>query len=363
VKPGTLDQVRAIRLRNQRIAGPPAATAQEIVSWLGAVQAQEFRPAKWALGLRSAQATEAAVDRELDAGRILRTHILRPTWHFVSAADIRWMLSVSGPRVQAINSYYYKKAGVTARVAARAHTVFARALEGTALTRLELSARLEKERIGALGQMLAHVVMHAELEGIICSGPRRGKQSTYMLLDERVPPTKVLAREEALAELARRYFTSHGPAKVQDFVWWSGMTVRDTKIALEALAGDIVAETFDGETYWMARSSKDRLAKTRTRDAGVVDLLPIYDEYLIAYRDRRALVETARPGETREHDVFAHYLMIDGTVCGTWRRRDVKDRIEIALTPYRPLTRVQQRAARAATDRLARFAARPVGLS
>jgi winged helix DNA-binding protein len=362
VRPGTVDQLRAIRLRNQRIAGTPPATAQAIVSWLGAVQAQEFGPAKWALGLRSNDITEPDVDRELNEGRILRTHILRPTWHFVSAADIRWMLSVSGPRVQAINAHYCKKLGAGARLVARAHKVFERALEGRALTRVELSARLAKERISAAGQMLAHIVMHAELEGLVCSGPRRGKQSTYMLLDERAPRAKVPAREDALAELARRYFTSHGPAKVQDFVWWSGMTVRDTKIALEVLAGDVVAETFDGETYWMA-PSKARPSKAMPRGAGVVDLLPIYDEYLIAYRDRRAMVAPAQPGETREHDIFAHYLMIDGQVRGTWRRRDVDDRIEIALTPYRPLTRSQQRAARAAAARMASFTGRPVRLS
>lgn len=359
---GTFDDVRAIRLRNQRISASPRATAPEIVAWLGAVQAQEFGPAKWALGLRSKDLTESDVDRALDEGRILRTHILRPTWHFVAAADIRWMLSVSGPRVQTINSYYYKNVGLTARTVAQAHKVFERALAGTALTRTELHARLGKGRIAA-GQVLAHVVMHAELEGLVCSGPRRGRHSTYMLLDERVPPAKVPSREEALAELARRYFTSHGPARVQDFVWWSGMTVRDTKIALEALAEEIVPAAFEGDTYWMARAARPRASAASGRGAGTVDLLPIYDEYLIAYRDRRAMLAPSKPGETHEHDVFAHYLTIDGQVRGTWRRREVKDRIEIALTPYRPLSRVQQRAARAAAARLATFTGRPVSLA
>ncbi len=357
MKPGTIEQLRAIRLRNQRIAGSTATTAEDVVSSLGAVQAQEFWPAKWALGLRST-VSEAEVDRELNQGRIVRTHILRPTWHFVSAADIRWMLSISGPRVQAISSYYYRKHGMTAALVARSQKVIARALEGrTALTRNELGERLVGARITLFDNLLAHLVMHAELDGLVCSGPRRGKQSTYMLLDERVPRSKVPSREKALAELARRYFTSHGPAKVQDFVWWSGMTARDTKIALEAIAGDIVAETFAGETYWMARSSQPAI-----RDAGVVDLLPIYDQYLIAYRDRRAMVEPATPGETREHDIFAHYLMVDGQVRGTWRKREVGDRLEIALTPYRPLTRMRQQSARAVAARMAGFTGRPVDI-
>jgi hypothetical protein len=357
---GTLDHLRALRLRRQRIDAPPVTTAREMVAWLGAVQAQELGPAKWALALRSANLDEAAVDRELDEGRIVRTHILRPTWHFVAADDIRWMLSLSGPRVQAINAYYYKYAGVTPRLVTRAHAVFQRALEGgAALTRTELAARLAKARIAAAGQMLAHIVMHAELEGLVCSGPRRGRHSTYMLLDERVPAARVPARDDALAELARRYFTSHGPAKVRDFVWWSGMTARDTRTALEALAGEVVSETFDGETYWMARSP-NVAPVAKSRRPGVVDLLPIYDEYLIAYRDRAAMLEPVEAGETPKHDIFAHYLMIDGRVRGTWRRRDAGDRIELALTPYRPLTRTQQRSARAAAARLARFAGRAV---
>ena len=344
-----------MRLRNQRIVGSPLRTAQDVVAWMGAVQAQEFAVAKWGLALRTPGLKERAVDREFADGRILRTHILRPTWHFVAAADIRWMLSISGPRVHAISSYYYRKNGMTPTLVGRSQKLFARALEGgRALTRTELADALKRARIELFDNLLAHLVMHAELEGLICSGPRRGKQSTYMLLDERVPAARVPAREDSLAELARRYFTSHGPAKVQDFVWWSGMTVRDTKIALEALAGDIVAETFDGETYWMSPSSRPA-----RRGAGTVDLLPIYDEYLIAYRDRRAMAAPREPGD-REHDIFAHYLMIDGKVSGTWRRRDVGDRIELALDPYRALSRSQLRAARQAAARLAAFSGRDV---
>jgi hypothetical protein len=358
VKNKASGELRALRLGNQRLAASTCSKARDVVAWMGAVQAQEFWPAKWGVALRANGVTEADVDRDLDAGRILRTHILRPTWHFVAAEDIRWMLSVSGPRVHAVSSYYYRRHGMTPAAIARSHKVIARALEGrSALTRVEIGERLVRARITLFENLLAHLVMHAELEGLICSGPRRGKQSTYMLLDERVPRRKVPAREDALAELARRYFTSHGPAKVQDFVWWSGMTVRDTKLALEAIGGDIVAETFDGETYWMAASSTPV-----RREAGIVDLLPIYDEYLIAYRDRQAMLAPTKPGDT-PHDIFAHYLMIDGLVGGTWRRRDVADRIEIALTPYRSLTRTQQRSARAVGARLSAFTDRPVIVS
>jgi hypothetical protein len=349
----TLADIRELRLHNQHIVGSALTTARDVVGWMGAVQAQEFAVAKWGLALRTPGLTEADVDREFADGQILRTHILRPTWHFVAATDIRWMLSISGPRVHACSSYYYRKNGMTPKLIGRSEKLFARALEGgQARTRTELAETLKRARIALFENMLAHLEMHAELEGLICSGPRRGRQSTYMLLDERVPAAKLPSREEALAALARRYFTSHGPAKVQDFVWWSGMTVRDTRNALEALAGDIVAETFDGETYWMSPSSREA-----RREAGAIDLLPIYDEYLIAYRDRRAMAGPRKPGD-REHDIFAHYLMIDGKVSGTWRRREHDDRIELVLNPYRVLSRSQMRAARQAAERLATFSGR-----
>jgi hypothetical protein len=347
--------VRDLRLRNQGIARPDLRTAQAVVAWLGAVQAQEFGAAKWGVGLRTAGGTEAAIDREFDAGRILRTHILRPTWHFVAPADIRWMLSISAPRVHASNAHYYRKTGADALVT-KSRKIFERALEGgTALTRSELAARLARAGIVAAGMQLAYLVMHAELDGVICSGPRRGKQFTYMLLDERVPPAAGLTRDEALAALARRYFTSHGPATVQDFVWWSGMTVRDTTAALDSIKPAIVRETIGEKTYWLAPSSKPA-----PREPDVVDLLPIYDEYLISYKDRTAMAAPPKPGEVRTHDDYAHFLMIDGTLSGSWRRNEAKSGIEVLVRPYRRLTRAQSRALAATARRLEAFAGRPV---
>ena len=329
-----------------------------MVAWLGAVQAQEFGLAKWGLGLRTNGLTQAAIDREFDEGRILRTHILRPTWHFVAPADIRWMLLVSGPRVHAANAQYYRKTGADPSSVGRARKVLERALaDGKALTRTELAERFGRAGIMASGMMLAYLVMHAELEGVICSGPRRGKQSTYMLLDERVAPAKTMTRAEALSELARRYFTSHGPATMQDFAWWSGMTLRDTKVALESIASSIVRETFDGETYWMAPS-----AIPAPRQAGSVDLLPLYDEYLISYKDRRAMVEPLKPGEKRADDDYANFLMIDGKLAGRWRRVETKSSIEVAVTSYRKLTASHKRGLAATLKRLAEFTNRRVEL-
>jgi hypothetical protein len=354
---GADSDVRALRLRNQRVSQSSLRTAQEVVAWLGAVQAQDFTGAKWGLGLRGKRLAESAVDREYDDGRILRTHILRPTWHFVAPADLRWLLSVSGSRVHAVNAHYYRKTGAQPLIA-RGRKIIERALEGgMALTRNELAARLTRGGIAAPGMQLAYLVMHAELDGVICSGPRRGKQFTYMLLDERVPAAGPVDRDEAVAMLARRYFTSRGPATVQDFVWWSGMTARDTSAALEAIKPSIVRETIGSGTYYLAPS-----AKPAAREADTVDLLPIYDEYLMSYKDRGALVEPLRPGEARKHDDYGHFLMVDGKLAGTWRRNKHKAGIEVAVSPYRPLTRAQTESLEATARQLQSFLARPVTL-
>src|SRR4051794_12729464 len=214
------------RLINQHIATRGLRGPQDVVTWFGAMQAQEYEPAKWALGLRMPDGTTSAkVQRACDEGRILRTHVMRPTWHFVGRSDIRWLLELTAPRVHRILSYYNRALELDSRVLTRSAVVIERALrDGHHLTRAELAARLERAGLPAEGQRLARVVMNAELEGVICSGPRRDRQFTYALVAERAPKAARLPREEALATLAQRFFSSHGPATVKDFVWWSGLT-------------------------------------------------------------------------------------------------------------------------------------------
>jgi hypothetical protein len=315
------------------------------------VQAQEFTPAKWALGLRAKGITNEDVNRELDDGRIVRTHILRPTWHFVAAADLRWMLSISGPRVHAANAHYYRKTGTDSALVSRSRKLLERSLRGgVALTRSELAQRFARGGIEAAGMQLAYFMMRAELDGLICSGPRRGKQSTYMLVDERVPPSAALTPDNAMAELVRRYFTSHGPATIQDFVWWSGMTVRQTKAALADVGSGLVRETIDEQEYWYSPASRPA-----RRPANAVDLLPIYDEYLIAYKNRSAIVDPDRRRDNRAHDGYGQFLMIDGMLSGTWRMSDSRSGVDVTVSPYRKLSRPQRDAAAAAAKRLGDF--------
>ena len=243
------------RLRNQHLTRPDRQKPAQVVAWLGAMQAQDFPAAKWAVGLRSPGCNSTDIEQAFNDGAILRTHVLRPTWHFVTPADIRWMLALSAPRVHAANAYYYRQSGLDAKMIARGCAMMHRVLDdGEPMTRAELAVALKRAKVPADGLKLAYIVMHAELEGMICSGPRRGKQFTYALLDERAPAGKTLDRRDAVAELAKRYFTSHGPATIRDFVWWSGLTVKDAELGIEAVKPKLQQDTIDGRTHWGAKT-------------------------------------------------------------------------------------------------------------
>src|SRR5688572_10595268 len=216
------------RLYQQRLTQNQFATPEEIVAWMGAVQAQDYLGTKWALGLRMQNGTDDALEQAFNEGRILRTHLMRPTWHFVTPADIRWLLELTGPRVQQRMAPYNRHLELDARTFIRALQVFERSLrDHQYLTRTELSERLAGAGLPMKGQRLAHVCLEAELDGLVCSGPRRDKKFTYALLAERAPDAPRMSRDESLAALSRRFFTSHAPATVRDFVWWSGLTTAD----------------------------------------------------------------------------------------------------------------------------------------
>ena len=336
------------RLRNQKLVASSCRTAEAVVAHLGAVQSQDYTGAVWAVGMRAPGLVDADVEASFTAGRILRTHVLRPTWHFVTPADIRWMLALTGPRVQTRMRTYDQALGLDAKLYAKARTLIERALEGGHfLTREELSAALRRGRIEATGQRLAHLVMHAELEGGICSGPRRGKQFTYALLAERAPRARQLGPEEALAELARRYFASHGPASLRDFVWWSGLRVKDAATGAALAKADVLAT-----------------GPPRSRAAGADYLLPNYDEYLIAYRDRDAVVDepVRNLGFTSDRE-FPHQVVLEGRVAGSWRREMTATRATVTLKTYKPLGKRQLRALAAQAATLGRFFARPCELA
>jgi hypothetical protein len=347
------DELATVRRRlvEQRLAGQPFDQPEQAVRWLGAVQAQEYAEAKWSLGQRTRDCTDATVEDACDRGEILRTHVLRPTWHFVARADIRWLLRLTGPRVHALNRYTYSQLGLDGPVLAHSQSVLARALQdGEPRTRSELADRLREAGIDAAGPRLAHLLMHAELEELVCSGPRRGKQHTYALLDARAPTTAAddRPRAESLAQLVLRYFHSHGPATIKDFTAWSSLPVTETQAALEEVRAQLeVGEFADGQTWYAAA---DRAAPAWPPPPSA-HLIPTYDETVVAYRSLRvALVDPPpRPG------LLERPVVVDGTTVGSWKRTWVKRAVQVEVTLFRPLTGVEAAALAAATARFGRF--------
>ena len=357
----TRDDIARRRLRNQRLTGAPFASAVDAVRWLGAVQAQDYAGAKWAVGQRVRGGTDADVEAACDRGDILRTHVMRPTWHFVVPTDIRWMLALTAPQVKARMATYDRQLGLDGATYARTNAVLARALEGGRhLTRDELGKTLARAGIACSGQRLGHVMMRAELDAVICSGARRGKQFTYALLDERVAPVPPITRDEALAALVRRYFASHGPAQLADFAWWSGLTVTAAKAGVAMLAGDLVHADVDGKRYWLAPSRTPPKLATP-----VVHLLPNYDELLIAYKDRDSSVDPALTRALGPRDIaFANHLVaIDGVVVGGWRRVPGTRAMVVAPTFLRALSPAEKAVLARACEAYGSYLALPVTMA
>jgi hypothetical protein len=343
----TSSELLTKRLRNQLLVESTLRKPEQVVSWLCAMQAQDFSAAKWAVASRAPGVQDGDVEQAFNDGLILRTHVLRPTWHFVTPKDIRWLLALSAPRIHAANDYYYRQSDLDAQTFAKSCAMIHRVLEGgKTMTRAEIAVYLKRAKIPADGLKLAYLMMHAELEGVITSGPRRARQFTYALMDERVPKGKTLDRDEALAELARRYFTSHGPATARDFAWWSGLTIKDAQRAAES-AGTLEFESIGGVVHW---SGKNTDASPFKSSSGL--LLPNYDEYLIAYKDRAPFVDASRAANivARSNGAFANHLAIDGCLAGSWSRTLKTTSVLIEVAPYKKLTAAQTRSVANACD-------------
>jgi len=353
----TADLVRR-RLVNQKLAASTHRSPADVVAWLGAVQAQDYSAARWALGLRAKGLTDAVVEQAFNDGDILRTHVMRPTWHFVAPADIRWLLELTAPRVHALNTYYAHKNGLDDKTIARSRVVIERALGGNhQRTRTELGAALGKAGIPAEGQRLAYLMMNAELDRVICSGARRGRQFTYALLDERAPKARVLARDEALAELTRRYFTSHGPATLRDYAWWSGLTMKDARRGTEIAGPTLAHESFGDFTYWSAASAPATSGRSLGEGGrSSAHLLPIFDEYLIAYKDRAAVANPAYASRIAiTSQTYCHYLIVDGRLVGTWKRDETPAGIDVKVVDFQSFPPAYRKAIAVASDRYRAF--------
>jgi hypothetical protein len=348
-----LSDIAKQRLINQGLVKPTLQTATDVVATLGAVQAQDYAASKWGISQRTTGLTDAQIEKEIDDGKIVRTHILRPTWHFVAAADIRWMLALSAPRVHAANAYWYRHLEVDDAVARRSRTVMARALrDGKHLTRAELGHALTQAKIQVTNSVrLASIVMRAELDGVICSGARRGKQFTYALMEERVTESAALERDAALFVLARRYFTTRGPATADDFAWWAGLTKADAKRGAEAAAMHLEHRSIENKSYWFPAERPVRFSSP------LANLLPNYDEYFIGFKDRSAFSArlTASGIKERTSALSGHILTINGQIVGGWRRTLVGRKVAVEPRLLLGLSETERRAVGVATRKFGHF--------
>ena len=308
----------ALRLAAQRVGGSEFSAPGDAVRWMLALQAQDFPGVRWSVGLRQTRATEAGVEAACDAGEIVRSWPLRGTLHLISGEDLGWLLRLTTPRVIASAAGRRAGLGITeADLEGARETAVATLTGRRAMTRQALLATIEAAGVSTRGQRGYHLLGYLAQTGTLVLGPVDRSQQTLVLLDEWVPNPRRLARDEALGELALRYFRSHGPATVRDLAWWSGMTLADVRRGLAVCGDQLTTLEHDGVTYHLA---PETLALTAP--AAHVHLLPGFDEYLLGYRDRTAAL-------AREHrqaivpggnGMFRPTIVADGEVVGTWRR-------------------------------------------
>ena len=326
--------------------------------WMGALQAQAYGQVVWAIGLRTHAATLAQVEQAIAERRILLTWPLRGTLHVVPAEDARWMLLLSEPRTRRGASRRLAQLDLTETILERCMTLFYDALRGgTRLTRAAMMTIVEEAGISTTGQRGYHILWQAAQRGLICLGPMEGAQQTFVLLDEWVPASRTLSREEAVAELARRYFSSHGPATLRDFAGWAGLTLTEARFGLDAVRADLVSRTIDTSDYWMSRAAAD----SPVPDAATVVLLPGFDEYVLGYKDRRDVLapEHAAKIVPGNNGIFLPTLVVAGHIVGTWTRRRTTTALGLTLRPFRHLTAPQE-SITAAAQRYSAFLGVPV---
>ena len=335
-----MSRIAQLRLQRQRIASGKFESPAEVVSWFGAMQAQDYAAALWAIGLRTREATQASVEQAIAEGRIVRTWPMRGTLHFLAAEDVRWMSALMAPRVIANNkARLQREFDLDDTVLAHCRKVLVKALrDGQRLTRGEVYAKLEQAGIATAKQRGIHITGRLAQEGLLCLGPRADKQPTFVLLDQWVPNSRTMEREQALAELARRYFHSHGPATVQDFAWWSGLTVKDVQLGIELAADDLAQEVIGGRLYLHSGEEYE----SEDAIAGDSHLLPSFDEYLVAYKDRSEAVEARfSPQVIGINGLFNAGIVIEGRIVGTWKRSIDKTGVTVELSPFRALRKTE----------------------
>jgi hypothetical protein len=347
-------EVLSLRLANHQLAGTDIKEPHKLVSWMGAMQAQDYSMAKWGIGARVPDITDGELDKAMDRGDIVRLHILRPTWHFVSKEDIYWMLHLSAPRLRAALRSTDKELELTEDLIAKTNSIIERGLEGRSLTRQELNAIINEAGIASDNRRINHIMYHAELNGVACNGALQGKKQTYALLQEKVPKTTAaFDKDECLYKLAYKYFRSHGPATLQDFVWWSGLTTGEARQALELIKDHFTVEPIGEQRYIFHKES------IPVKKPDLINLLPAFDEFIISYRDRK---ETLHPEHQKKIisslGIFRPAIAKNGTIIGSWKKSSSKKGAAVNPEYFNPVDKSIEDMVKEASERFKSFSIR-----
>lgn len=309
------------RLSNQQVHGTGFNTVQQLVHWMGAMQAQDYTMAKYAIGVRLKNSTHQTIEDAINNSEIIRTHVLRPTWHFVAAEDIQWMLELTAKNLNRALSSNNKRLELDEKTFKKCNTIIEKLLrDGKHLTRKEIMTALGKKGIKTDDLRAGHIMFRAETDLVVCNGMKREKQFTYALFDERVPSSKRLSEEEALAQLAQRYFFSHGPATLQDFTWWSGLSVTDAKTGLESIKSKLISEKYKNNVYWFSESTSQK-----TKSSEII-FLPSFDEFLISYKSREISLDLLHaPHAFTNNGIFNPLIVHNAKVIGIWKPQYKKE--------------------------------------
>jgi hypothetical protein len=323
------------RLHNQLLTHNKFKKPVEIISWLGAIQGQDYNGVKWAVGLRLPGITDEELEQAITKKTIFRTWLMRGTLHLVAAEDIRWMLELLAPRIIKSNTRRYRELKLDEKTLNHSNQVLTNALEnGKELNRRELLAILQKNRISTEGQRAAYILQKASLDGFICQCAVDHNNPIYMSMDS-IPKKKPMDREESLAKLARRYFKSRGPATIGDFIWWSGLLAADARAGLEAVKSDFVQEQVDNQIYWRCDTKMMQFISQ------IIHLLPTYDEYLFGYKDRSVSLNVLKTNKIKLGNHYRPTIAINGQIVGTWKRTLKKDALIMEYNLFKTLNRAE----------------------
>ena len=348
-----------MRLSHQLVVHSAFNKPGDVVHWLGAVQAQDYPAALWGIGMRTRGATARSIEQAIAEKKIVRTWPMRGTLHFVSPQDVRWMLAHLTARKVAGAASRFRNLRLDGATFMRSEKILYKALEGKhRLTRDALYTLLERNHISCAGQRGIHILWRLAQEQLICFGPREGNQHTFVLFDEWIPPTSLLSRDEALNELALRFFNSHGPATIKDFAWWSGLSLREAKASIKSAASDLDNVTIDDEQYWMPR--KQAVASSNGNEA---HFLPAFDEYLVSYKDRSFAVKPRYA--KRMHPgggILNPTIVCDGRIVGTWKRSIHNHTVEVHIHPFGRMGKTERSCIEQASERYGMFLGKEIVL-